>query len=152
MASWQFDVHVVPRESASEDRIAGPIDDWSAWRGRQPDDHFLEQLGVLLPEAKSWDDASRTWGQEEGTRVDVSFRDDQIDEVFVRVDLRSPQGKLLEGILSLARAVDAVFVTPGGQRIEPSVKPFLAAIVDSPAFSFVSNPAAFLKTIGDGEE
>lgn len=76
MATWQFDLHLLPRTpltdlySVRPEFVRGEMFDSVAWwDGHQPPADFESVLGTGMPRGTSWDPAVVTWGTDKGDRV-----------------------------------------------------------------------------------
>jgi hypothetical protein len=151
MATWQFDFHFVPASDIRQHFRAVPVtisaeeyDRLKWWADFVADDALESSLSTLLPRARSWHERTRTWGEEEGDRVDVTRDDGGIVDVYVRLDVRNLSFNFLNQLVELARRLDLLFLTEDRDLLRPSDKELLGAIRRSPAFSFVADPEAFL--------
>jgi len=105
-------------------------------------------LSELLPQGTTWDKNTKTWGAEDGTRVDVSVYDGRI-EIFVRIDVRQADAELVEGVASLADYCNAVFLSAEGDIIAPSQPALAQAIAHSAAAQFVLDPELYITELRD---
>jgi hypothetical protein len=154
MAAWQFDAHLLPEVAIQRPDGSLPIaiaradinaGDW--WKGTKLPADFAERLSSVLPQGSSWSSSLQTWGQEDGDRVDLVWEDDELADIFLRVDVRRVSYDRLDKVLRLARAYRWVLWT-GGQILRPSLGQLLRAIQRSDAFRFVQDPEGFLLALG----
>jgi ribosomal protein S18 acetylase RimI-like enzyme len=167
MATWQFSMHLVPREGLltvrpdlaaafSDDEVDMPV-----WTTTQPAADFVTRLSRLLPEVECWNPASRQWGATDRTTVQVSYTDGadgRVDGIWARIDLRESTADVIEviGVLaSLATDSDGWWVggdslarVPIGQTSGAIGK----AIEGSAAARFVADPAAFLTALRETQD
>ena len=152
MATWQFDLHLIPRAKLIELYGEVPVDlnratldrhEW--WSGEAYD--YDEALNVFLNESTSWSEQIRNWGDEQGNCVCVILEDNEVAEIYARVDVRSIDRAFLENLSEFSRERDCLFLTENGKLIEPEVDLLLREIVKSNAFAFVSDPIGFLNSI-----
>ena len=154
MATWQFDIFLIPRASVTMD--TGHL----RLTGLELDREFLINLATVdipreslleliegMPDIKSWDKESKIWGDMEGDRVDVLMASDKIKEIFVRIDVRIISLIFLSKIIKIARTNSLVLLTSADQILEPSVKLLMNAIKRSGAFRFVLDPQDFLRKL-----
>ena len=160
MATWQFSMHLVPREgllTVSPDlRAAFSDDDGSdgdlpAWTVTQPPADLVERLSRVLPEVECWDRTTRQFGPADGTTVQVSYEDGRVVEIFARIDLRwGEENEVIEVLASLAADSDGWWV--GGHTKErvpigQTSHEIRQAIRESDALRFVADPRAFLAAL-----
>jgi hypothetical protein len=128
MATWQADFEVVlPPSGVGES--------------------FTQQVSVLLPPARSWNDDLRLFGEEDGLCLKVWFERGVVDEVTLRVDLRTPERKLLTRLLECLRDADCKLRLETWDVIAAEPLPFFAALRSSAAFRFVEDPRDFLRQL-----
>lgn len=151
MALWQYDIHLLPmsevvckfgRLPERVDRKVFDGQDW--WLQYQPLDQLLSRLSGCLAERPSWTPDIRTWGTEEGNRVDVVLEQGRLVDVFVRFDLRDVRLDFLDHITSIAKDLGLVVLTPDMRIVEPEASRLLTLIRTSDAAEFVENPEEFL--------
>jgi len=153
MAVWQFDLHVLPAsevrrrtdECKSSEALLGFLNEGMPW-GASNASALVRVADSLLTERTSWSDHLRIWGIEDGHRLDISFEDDVVGSVFVRIDMRDAPD-FVERLAAIGLEEDWVFLTDNGKLIEPSVADLAQAMIESPAAKFVEDPAAFLSVI-----
>ena len=145
MAVWQFDLFLVPPSTA-----IGSFDrDPPSWCRPLPD--FESAFQALLPAGDSWHYDLQTWGEEDGTRIDLLRPEPSSREVFVRIDLRAPAGTFIARLLADADAWQARLFLPEAQVvIEPKSELLAGAIRESSAARFVTDPRAFFDEIAAG--
>ena len=154
MATWQFDVFLIPRASVTMD--TGHLRLTSLELDRElllnlasvdiSRDSFFE-LVEGIPIVKSWDKESKIWGDMEGDRIDVLMINDKMIETFFRIDVRNISLVFLSKIIKFALANGLVLLTSAGQILQPSVKLLMNAIRRSGAFRFVLDPQDFLRKL-----
>jgi hypothetical protein len=72
--------------------------------------------------------------------------------MIARVDCRRLDAKFGAMLLQFARVAGAVLVRQDGLVVEPLVGAFGAALRSSPAWQYVSDPAAFLASHSEPED
>jgi hypothetical protein len=124
------------------------FDDVGWWHADQPSSDLAARLSAVLEEVPSWDTASRQWGDTSQDTVAVSYSDGRVDEIWARLDLREPNGVLVDVLATLALDSDSWWITgdvtrrvPVGQTREAIV----AAATGSDAAHFALDPHGFLE-------
>jgi hypothetical protein len=163
MAAWQASFHIVPRERVAElfpgwfDPPFGPdyvetlpIEDATEldwWAFRQPPPDFRVALDHLAARSEGASSDVEWWGSEEGDRVDVFSANGRIESIYVRFDMRTPNGHFVEEIATLAARMSCDFVGHPGMLYEGSAAGLAVALRNSPALRFVEDPIGFLRTV-----
>lgn len=155
MASWQFDLHLLPRIGAERRYGTLPaaiplesIGDEEFWRGVSLTSALRTQISQMLPPLKSWTADIECWGYEDGNRIDIVLEKEAIVDFFVRVDVRESSQVFLVSLLQIARQNDWLVRTGDGRVFRPSLSRLLTAIQASQAFRFVQDPLRFLEALG----
>lgn len=150
MATWQFDLLLVPASAWETRRItpASALSDGTAemWAKHDPDS-MLSSLHILGPSVPCWSSSTTCWGAEEGTCLQLSLDGTLIDEVKMRIDMREPDVALLTTVLRLALDMNLVLITEDGDVLPPDLGEVLAAGERSSAGSFVRDPRAYLTAL-----
>jgi len=154
MATWQFDLHLLPTDTIVRRYGAVPIfissedfDSINWWASDVAADSLAAGLSSILPMLSSWSPDVRIWGENDGNRVDINVRGDSIAGIFVRVDVRAVSTVFLTGIVTLARRHDLKARSSNGRLLSPTLRQLMEAIYSSPAFRFVENPTAYLASL-----
>lgn len=154
MATWQFDLHLVPASTVAMAFKVTPItitqyqfDDVNWWRGVALSNETKSAFSKLLPPATSWSSDIETWGDEEGNRVDFLFDNSELADIFVRIDVRNVSFAFVIGLIQLARENDWLFLTQDRHFLRPFFDELMGAIKRSDSFRFVENPEHFLRTL-----
>jgi hypothetical protein len=159
MATWQFDVHLLPRAEIITRYRAVPIliskaeldrGDW--WKSVSTMECLESDLSRLLPRLDTWSDQIERWGSEDGNRIEVIREGDTICDVWLRFDVRGSSYAYLSCVVQVARRHDCMLRTEDGKVLRPSVSRLLTEIQGSSAFRFVENPALFLKALEAARE
>lgn len=152
MATWQFDLHLIPRAKLIElygevpaDLDRDTLDRHEWWTGESV--AYDEALNAFLNESTSWSEHFRNWGDEDGNCVCVILEDNEVAEIYARVDVRSLDRAFLENLSEFSRKRVCLFLTEDGKLIEPNVDLLLSEIAQSNALAFVSDPVGFLEKI-----
>lgn len=151
MALWQYDMHLLPlaevvsRFGALPERMdRSTFDEYDWWLRYQPFGELIPRLSGCLAERPSWTAEIKTWGSEDGNRVDVVLEQNRIVDIFVRVDVRDVGLDFLHGITTIAKDLGLLVLTPDMRIVEPEVTSVLTLIATSDVAEFVENPEEFL--------
>jgi hypothetical protein len=154
MAVWQVDFAIVPRRAlATNPRVAiAEVLDTDWWSAERFPAGFSQQLAAIAPAGSSSTSERQTWGEEDGNRVDVWFENGRATRMTARVDVRRLDAKFGAMLIQFARVAEAVFVREDGLVVEPLVGAFGAALRSSPAWKYVTDPAARLSSDPEPED
>ena len=154
MATWQFDLHLLPKERLIGLVGAHPLtisrellEETRWWDGKVDIDLLNADLASFLRQAKSWHPEVATWGEEDGNRIDVVYENDDVVEIFVRIDLRQIDRDFVIGLVRLAQKHECVFVTSTMRVLEPTISNLIKGIEESDAYRFVDDPTSFLESL-----
>jgi hypothetical protein len=157
MALWQFDLLLVSRRhlpgagrSASRSLAVPEVDSVDWWAGYRLDSASERLIQCFATPRDSWDPETRSWGEEDGDRLDVTLEDGQVVEIIARMDARHIHGTFIQGIVALAVHLDGVFLTKDLDVIPPVMHEVSAALESSAARRFVRDPYTFLES-GDSD-
>lgn len=151
MASWQFDIDLLPRPKVLElysvlpKNIETKVYENTEWcDGFRLPDNFREILDNFLPRNKAWLSDTLEWGTEEGHRVSIGVGADEVRWVSIRIDVRDLNMSLINYLVDFARRSDCLMLLTGNMKIiSPSQSHLLAEIEASRAAKFVSNPKEY---------
>jgi len=157
MAAWQFKFELIPLAWAKasdyqpdalyeEDFIRPEI----AWAGTalaaDPDDIFLQ----ILPTGDSWHSDLTVWGDSDRNDISLWREADQVKEISIRFDLRSPLNALPAHVIGAATVLEcAMFVPEQRALFNPDLRTLLGCIKASRAAQFVADPGNFLDRLRD---
>ena len=105
MATWQYELELVPRDAADCD----PRD----WGGRAPDG-WRDTLDTVLAPGPTWSDHLLGWGEYDEHRIEASIEDGQLIAVRARLDVRQADLDAVLTLLAVA-ARDAVGAAGDGE-------------------------------------
>lgn len=152
MATWQFDLHLLPAVVISDlyrgIPLAIPRADFDSrkwWPGTAAPTNLGAELNKLLPPLTSWNSSLEQWGDEDGNRIDVLWDNRSIVDIFIRID--SISHVFLVGLLEVTRTHDWLLRTQDGRVLRPFMSKLLSAIPRSDAFRFVEDPRAFFEAL-----
>jgi hypothetical protein len=157
MAIWQYDMRVIPRSGlsrwlSSAVSIPEQIDeeslekvDW--WQGVDSD-AVARALSSLLPRHSTWDAKALSWGSYEGHRINLRVSEDRIEELTVRVDVRSLSDDFVPCLLRVLGSLDCLIVSAETRRVlEPFPEQLWDDLRRSYSRRFVDDPEGFLRTL-----
>lgn len=151
MALWQTDLLLVPRKTLSAtdrtvpDRIPPDVlDRADFWNGFVLTEEIERTISSFCPPRRSWSSNLKTWGDEDGNRIDILHSGASVAEVSIRIDVRHMDDNFIEGVIALATYWDCVFVTEALRVLPPVPAELRSAVQESEAHRFVSDPHGFL--------
>ena len=152
MATWQFDLFVIPRNRIQQLGCAEKLDadcydqhEW--WDSSVSPQDVSERIDMVLKRGSSWSRDILMWGTEDGNRINLCVKENVISELLVRLDLRDISRIVVNEIVRLAADLNCIFCTSDWKLIEPVVGPLVEAIAKSDAARFVAGPAEFLEKL-----
>lgn len=155
MAAWQFDFHLIPRDSAVhagsevpaqfQESQSRDVNWWAGSSALVPE--MRKRFSSLLPQAASWSDRIEKWGDDDGDRIDLVRDEAGIVDVFVRIDVRQLSKPFIGGLITVCRSLDCVLFTEQQEVIASEEAVLLRAISKSEAARFVDDPRDFLDNL-----
>lgn len=149
MATWQFSFHVIPRSEAHRLLSVGRserrrvFEDFEWWAAAPPSLSLIDELDGFMRETADWSSDLRSWGKDDGDRIELWFDRDRIVEIFGRIDLRQVDLDFLAGALRLAELCGGMILTENMEICDPTLDGLTVAMLRSPAPRFVADPGAF---------
>jgi hypothetical protein len=147
MATWQFDVYLVPRSKLETvlgeipERISpAQFDSTTWWDDAALPPGYTQLLSSFLSEQRSWSTELRTWGAEDGNRIDVGYTGTALSDVRVRFDLRHVDIGFVEAVVRLAQKADCWLVTEELEAIPPLTEKLFTEVMNSSARRFTVDP------------
>jgi len=141
MAVWQFDCILIPRRNSNEEFWEN---DRLSWKGTDQKDKVKEKVGNILTESNSWSSEVLIFGDIEGTCIKLICEKEDLDEVVLRLDLRSLSKSDLNILLSLLQDIGAmIFYNNRIYEVEEAT--MIELIANSDAAKFCLNPEMYLK-------
>ena len=159
MATWQFDIDLVPRKQLLDMfgempsiLNEGMLDAATIWREQQLPTDCESRISKLLPQDQSWSPQIRMWGEEDGNRISLVYGDaGNREAISVRIDVRNPNDQFFEDIVEFANSINAVFlVMEDWQIVEPGVDSLVIRMNQSNARRFVEDPYEYFESIRTG--
>jgi len=159
MATWQFKIELVPRArvGAASNNVhtlydSEGYDTSVAWEKYSPSIEVEPLMEAIFPKGESWHADLHTWGDEERSDIQIWYKNNRLESIAVRLDLREKYESLLSKVAYLASKLDCVVFIPESKSIiEPNVFALGKAATESNAAKFVKDPEGFLRSIGSGE-
>lgn len=155
MATWQYDLYVIPRARAVElfetvpehmDRELVDRIDW--WQGHHLPDNYKSIINTLLPARESWNENSEAWGEEDGDSLEVIGENEDTAEVFVRINTAEISNAFIEGLINLAQYCRCLLLLMENMKlIEPDLELLLVEIKRSKAMQYVKSPSMFFQNL-----
>lgn len=152
MAIWQYTLYLIPEQKLSEVFSNTPVqinsDVWNEtdwWKDYALSANFNQQISLFLPEGNSWNAQTKVWGKTDETEISVHYENNKVDEVTIKLDLRSITSPLVEKICQTAQMCNCLMLTENLKIIRPDKRLLVESIKTSNGFSFVSNPEAYLE-------
>lgn len=151
MAAWQVGFAIVPRKAwaACVPPPGTPIWDGTAalWAGASAKDWAQRLKAVFGESAPYWDQAGLMWGDDDRHCLEFSTDDGAVEQLQLRIDLRSTDVAFVERLLTFVRENGLLLLTGEGEAIEPELADVGAAARRSSAARFVKEPIAFLESL-----
>lgn len=151
MATWQFDIHLVPScrvvgdSAPGKETASSELKDFSvAWKGFSMANDLILALSRLLPKSDSWTSEIDTWGQAEGHRIEILREQADIADIRVRVDIKSCPELFLKNLIPIAIQFGLVMIDDQYHVIKPTEHEVLTSMRRSSAFRFVHDAHAYL--------
>jgi hypothetical protein len=155
MAIWQFRVDLIPEKQIRSRYTAMPttmtesmVEDFPWWIDAQPVRGFEAGIDKILPEAPSWSESMRIWGNERSDTACVCYVDEKKDKVELvefRIDVRKLSPNLVREICKFAERLECVLVTSDYRVLVPDESTVLRAIDNSTAKRFLEDPVSTLR-------
>jgi|SRR5689334_1869968 len=154
MASWQFDLYLIPKERLVALVGTYPIaisrelfENTAWWEGGAAPNVLEADLASFLPGTKSWSSDIAVWGEENGNRIDVLYEGDEIIEIFVRIDLRQRDRRFVVDLIRFAKNHETVLLTTNMRVLEPTLNNLIKAMEESDAHLFVNDLKGFWESL-----
>jgi len=132
MALWQYDIYLIPRQRIGElySRVPEHIGievyeqvDW--WRGYRPQEDYQALVDHCLSRNKPWLPNCLEWGTEDTNRISIGLHCDDIDWIWVRIDVRSQYGRLVPCVVDLAQRLNCLMLLKEGMILMQPNEPEL---------------------------
>lgn len=157
MAIWQYRLELVPRQALFAAYGVQPItvpeemcDGPSWWRGIAHPLGLEEMISSILPQAVSWSDEMKMWGDKKTNDATIGYSDSgktAIDFVEFRIDAYRVLFPYVTKLCNLAKFFDCVFVNSKRRVLEPDDSKVVSDIYHSKAYKFVQDPISTLQSL-----
>ena len=146
MATWQCGFLVVPRGLATGRTVS-----WHAEPAEvRYDGGTLTALRKAADEtlgrSRGWSSEVEMWGQDASTCMHMVHEGEDVVEIYLRVDVRSPGEENLRALLQAMSRMDLVLVGDDEKIWEPTPESLHVALVQSSASAFVGDPEGYLSS------
>ena len=149
MATWQFDVALIPRDEPLPRRGEEGYECAPTPKAKV----HIAQAWLQQHMGNPWAmmEAFDVFGDDLGDRVDLLLNDDGSAELSARLDARQPSGQFVAGLCELARLIDCQFFSPETWSLIPPDEAALGeAFARSRASRFVEDPRGFIDALSKG--
>jgi hypothetical protein len=156
MSIWHFKVSPIPEKALCAKYgdlphvIATDLaEDSSLWSDIEPL-RIERLLNAILPEANSWSDSMRIWGDENSDSAWICYMDEKkerVEWVDMRIDVRNLSRPFVAAICMLAKELECVLLTDQHEIVPPNEGALLAAIDSSIAKGFLKDPISTLRSL-----
>ncbi len=155
MATHQYRFGLLPRgplidKYGTLPKVAVAEDFDLAWQ-QQPSSDVTLIIDTLATRYRSWSNDILMWGSENGNRIHVAYENTRIAEVSCRIAVPKEHEDFANGVIALANRCDWLLVLTNDALAEPDVDLLLAAVRESNAARFATNPIEFLDGLSSGK-
>lgn len=146
MATWHFDCVLMPRDalasivSIADTRREGTL---ALWKGVAAAE-LRAALAVIGAPARTWNAQMGRWGDEDGTCLFLTSTEENVEELRLRIDLRSDASAFVARVGEALRRFDVVALTEQAQVVELSVAALSRAAMHSSVVELVRDGVAAL--------
>ncbi|MBS1809053.1 MAG: hypothetical protein JST84_12895 [Acidobacteria bacterium] len=151
MATWQYDLSLIPCSKVLEQYGSVPqnieYEDFNRvkwWEGGSLPSNILTTLDTFFPRITHWHKNTQGWGREDSDFIEITFTNEDLSDIFIRIDVRNINLNFLKKITELAKNCNCFLVSMEWLKIiTPNVSLLLEDIKDSAANRFAKNPDEF---------
>lgn len=170
MAIWQFDFWIIPNKKILEQcdvceivkrdlqawddnadnmrhDMSIELDDILLWDEQSISKTSIKGIVRLIKRTKSWSDDIEQYGRDDCTCVQFFHKNNKLNQISVRLDLRSLTTEILTGITNFIKDNNALILTPKGVLLHPDMSTFISEVKKSDAYAFVRNSYGFLEPL-----
>jgi hypothetical protein len=154
MAAWQVEFYMVPRRAFANSGAlsAATLSETKWWANHNLPSDYQRRLAAIAPAASSATADLQTWGTADSNRVDVWSDNGRVSTLMTRVDVRRLDSKFGAALLQFVRGVDALLVRSDGLVVEPTIAAYAAALRNSAAWKFASDPASHIARYSEDDD
>lgn len=149
MAVWQYDISLVPHKAVVAafgfvpSHVSSAEVDRALWRSfRECSYDFEARISKFLPRIRGFE--WKSWGSDDGNRIDVFTSDNCVEDVAVRIDVRNVSREFVDEVVQIAAEADCLFYDSRGKLLQPTLGALLSGIEQSDAWRFVRDPRSLL--------
>lgn len=134
MAIWQFDAHLINSTSSMQVDVK-----------RLPEVDITHDCAEALislfgSEIEAWTDSIRSYGTDDGSRLDFVYEDDRLVELFLRLDIRKKDYGFIERLAYILSENNLSLVLPSGSVLIPEKAVIITAINAFIRTQFANSP------------
>jgi len=137
MAIWQFSFNIV--EKGFNDVKPEPV-------FRKLDEQSLFKIAQFLSIGNSWSNDIVMYGNDDTTCIELLYESDKLQEVLLRLDIRTISKELLIAILDFIKHNNAK-IYKEKEIFEPTLENIINLIKKSKAYRFAKSPLEALSEI-----
>lgn len=157
MAIWQFNMHIISKEIVDSQVGKIPasiepelVDELLSWgMSNNISDGSQKKISHYLAPADSWSKKIKQFGNSDETCLELFFDNGVVEEIALRIDLRSVTKDLLNVVIDFCSENNGVLLVEQRKIIEPNLESIMKEIKISKAFSFIKNPENFICNISE---
>jgi hypothetical protein len=152
MAIWQYNLKIIPSgESITKLNInsdelnandAGLLLSWHDYAIR---DSSIVEISQYLKPHKSWSEDIKQFGALDETCMELYYDGSELEEVSIRIDLRSVGYKILNIIIDFVNINNTLMINDNGEIIGNTLEELIKDIKKSKAYSFLRDPKIFFE-------
>lgn len=140
LAVWQFPCNIIPMREKF-DKLSR--DEMLTWKGiPQP----TVEIG-FLEKGNSWSPNIILYGNTEETCIEFFYDQDELEDIFCRLDLRTLTKKNLINIVKYVQDIGACFLVDD-KVYQPELEVMIDVMKQSAANRYCKNPIEYLGSIG----
>jgi len=140
MAIWQFEIFMVPKEEVHSyfggtDTISNEaFNEIKWWKYYQPDIEDFDTFQHIIPKGKSWSNDIMLFGDESSNCIEIVVDQSKIDEVSIRIDLRTDYKPLIKLLCDFAQRHKCLFISGSLEVISPDLNELSQYIKNYPKY------------------
>ena len=132
MAVWQFSFYLTENKDGVEPSVTSI------------NHESLIRVAEILPVGESWLKNLQIYGDIDSTCLVLSYENQELQEISVRLDLRDLSKSVLTNVLSFIKSNKLRILLDNGENMEPTMETILRLIKNSDALKFCAEPSAYL--------